>query len=299
MRLQHSQLLLCLTNTGVEHILALEDLGYICLDHPQVTLSQPLLQAIGKLNIALIVCDTTHHPLTLMLPLYHHHLAQKRFNAQITAPMPLKKQLWKEVIKKKLANQARLLEQRGAEEGSSYLYRLSQEVKSGDTTKREAIGARYYWACLLGNQFKRDPRGPEKINAALNYGYAILRSAIARALIGSGLLPIVGINHHNQYNPYPLADDIMEPYRPFVDQYIAHFAITPEDHTPLTMDERSYLLGVITYPCIVQKGKSTLWNAIEETTQSLASAFENRQVKDLIYTPLPHHSSPHVPLPIN
>lgn len=292
-RLQHSQLLLCLTNTGEEIIITLDNLGYLIVDHPQITLSQPLLRALGEANVALIVCDQKHHPLSLMLSLHHHHLTHHLTHAQIKAPLPLKKQLWKTIVKQKLHNQSRLLQYKGYTQEATYLHSLIPEVCSGDTTQREAIGARYYWRYIFGQPFIRNPKGGQKINAALNYGYAMLRAAVARALVQSGLLPIMGIYHHNQYNPYPLADDLMEPYRPFVDQHVRHLCLSLTDHEPLMSSERVYLLEIMTHPCSVKMGQSTLAQAIEETATSLARAFQEQNVKRLTYPLLPHQTSPH------
>ena len=238
-RLVHGQLSICFTQTGELVETSLEELGYLIIDHPQISLSQPLLGALVTHNVALVICNAKHHPHGLMLPLHHHHIAGERFRHQINAPLPLKKQLWKRLVRSKVHNQALLLGYQNHTTTSKALEVLSRQVASGDSTQIEAQAARSYWRKLFGNDFRRDPLLATTRNAALNYGYAILRAATARALIGSGLLPLVGLYHQNRYNAYPLADDVMEPYRPFVDQLICDIDL------PSTSNSTSY-------PCYTQ-----------------------------------------------
>lgn len=282
LRLHNGQMLVCLTKSGEVTNITLPDCGYVLLDHPQITISQGLLRAMGEANVALIVCNEKHHPISIKYPLYGHHLSHQRFKTQIEASLPLKKKLWKIVIKQKLKAQGDLLAHFGYQ-GSSYLYDLSKKVLTGDKSNREAIGARFYWKNLFPINFKRDPHSEGKINASLNYGYAILRASVTRSLVGSGLLPILGIHHSNKYNPYCLSDDIMEPYRPFIDQLVVMKKMKESDTTSLSIDERKYLLQLLEMHCQIKMGLSTLQQAIESTCKSLALAFEEKEPAHLFY----------------
>lgn len=197
----------------------IEDAGIVILDHQQITISQALIGKLLENNVALITCDNTHHPTGLLLNLDGNTLQSQKFQAQVVASKPLLKQLWQQTIIAKIENQAALLQTQKVEIGN--MKRWTQDVKSGDTTNREARAAVYYWSKIFYQfpDFTRDRYGAAP-NNLLNYGYAILRAIVARSLVGSGLLPTLGIHHKNQYNAYCLADDIMEPYRPFVDKLI-------------------------------------------------------------------------------
>ena len=199
------------------HSVPVEDIGIIILDHPQITITSGLMTRLLEQNVGLVTCDSTHHPVGLMLNLEGHSLQSQKHQAQIEASQPLKKQCWQQTIVAKIDNQARLLKSLGME--TNYLTTLMDKVKSGDSDNCEARAAVYYWKHLFSEvpDFRRERYGPPP-NNLLNYGYAILRALMARALVGSGLLPSLGIFHRNQYNAYCLADDIMEPYRPYVDR---------------------------------------------------------------------------------
>lgn len=194
----------------------IEDIGMLILEHQQITISHYLLDKLMFNNTVVITCNDTHHPSGMMLPLEGHSTLSERFRAQVEATGPLKKQLWQQTVKAKLSNQAAVLKKWYVQH--NYLTKLAQDVRSGDTGNNEAKGATYYWSHLFPDawQFFRKREGPPP-NNLLNYGYAILRATMARAITGAGLLPALGIFHRNRYNAYCLADDIMEPYRPFVD----------------------------------------------------------------------------------
>ena len=194
----------------------IEDIGVVLLDHKQITITQGLLEKLLENNCALITCDNSHLPVGLMLPLCGNTTQSERFSNQIEASLPLKKQLWQQTIMAKISNQATLLQnRRGAEVGN--MRKWATDVKSGDSENLEARAAAYYWKNIFPSipHFIRGREG-DPPNNLLNYGYAILRAVVARALVSSGLLPTLGIHHHNKYNAYCLADDIMEPYRPYV-----------------------------------------------------------------------------------
>ncbi|MCD6374938.1 MAG: type II CRISPR-associated endonuclease Cas1, partial [Caldisericaceae bacterium] len=194
-----------------------EDLGFIVLDHPQISFSMKLVEQLSEFNVATVFCDSKHLPSSMLLPLDANHIQSEIFRAQIDASEPLKKNLWKQTIEAKIKNQARLLSKLGKNSGP--LKAIAKSVKSGDSDNREGFAARIYWNALFGKAFIRDRYGNPP-NMYLNYGYIILRSAVARAVSGSGLLATLGIHHRNRYNAFCLADDLMEPYRPWVDEIV-------------------------------------------------------------------------------
>ena len=203
-----------------EKTVPIEDVGFIVLDNPQITITNALLEALIENNCAIINCGKTHLPIGLLLPLSGNILQSEKFQAQIEVSLPLKKQLWQQTIQQKILNQAKVLQQnRGIEVKNMLAW--ANDVRSGDIDNREAVAAAYYWKEMFPNipDFTRDKNGVSP-NNMLNYGYAILRGVVARALVASGLLPTLGIHHHNRYNAYCLADDIMEPYRPIVDKLV-------------------------------------------------------------------------------
>jgi len=230
-----------------------------------------------------VVCDAQHLPSGLLLPLDGNSLQTERFAAQLHAKLPLKKQLWQQTVAAKILNQALHLEHHG--KSAEALRRLAKQVQSGDKGNREAQAARLYWKALFeGEDFSRDRFGAPP-NNLLNYGYAILRAAVARALVSSGLLPTIGIHHTNRYNAFCLADDIMEPYRPFVD-YIVFEMWQTRDKTmsffELTKEHKRILLQVLTAPTDMQGERSPLLVALSQTTASIVRCFEGT-AKEIIY----------------
>ena len=282
--LTHKQMKITFKNNNKTRICPLDDLAYLIADHPQVTFSQRLLSALVSENVALVICNDKHHPHGLMLPLAGNHIANERLRAQLNASLPFKKQLWKRVIQQKIINQALLLQYKNNKEGTMFLRTLSKQVTSGDQTHLEAQAARYYWKALFGENFLRNPENSDRNNAALNYGYAILRAATARSLVGSGLLPLIGIHHKNRYNAYCLADDIMEPYRPFVDQLVGQMQHSSKDNQPLSKTDKAHLLQLPYLKCQGKQGNTSLHIAIENTTTSLAQCFEHSKA-NLIFLP--------------
>lgn len=196
----------------------IEDIGVVVLDNKQITLTHGVLESLLGNSCAVITCDSNHLPVGLLLPLDGNTTQSERFREQIDASIPLKKLLWQQTVKAKIENQAALLKSARGEVVKNMLV-WANDVKSGDPDNYEARAAAYYWKLLFPqvDGFTRE-RGGEAPNSLLNYGYAILRAVVARSLVVSGLLPTLGIHHHNRYNAYCLADDIMEPYRPFVDR---------------------------------------------------------------------------------
>jgi CRISPR-associated protein Cas1 len=258
----------------------IEDLGVVILDHPQITIGHVLMQKLLENNIALVSCDKKHQPIGLMLNLDGNTLQSATFRAQVEAPLPLKKQLWQQTISAKIRNQATLLEMRNLT--SKYLFQLAGQVRSGDPENMEATAASYYWRHFLGQEgrFYRNRFG-DPPNNLLNYGYAILRAMVARSLVGSGLMPTLGIFHRNQYNAYCLADDIMEPYRPFVDNIVWTIAMESEDYMFLDKDIKRRILEIATMDVRQGKQITPLQQAISRTTASLNACFSGKSKKIL------------------
>ena len=265
----------------------IEDIGIVVLDNQQITISQGLIDSLLENNVAIISCDKTHHPTGLMIPLCGNKIQTERFKAQIEASEPLKKQLWQQTIKAKIRNQASLLKQQNVEI-KNMLY-WADSVTSGDTENHEARAAAYYWKNLFSPKldFRRDRDGLPP-NNLLNYGYAILRATVARGLVSSGLLPTLGIFHRNKYNAYCLADDIMEPYRPFVDKIVLDIIkVMPYEQletsvSELTPELKKQLLIIPAIDIKIDGERSPLMVGLQRTTSSLVKCFEGNNRK-LIY----------------
>jgi CRISP-associated protein Cas1 len=266
---------------GETKTLPIEDIGVLIIDHQQITITQALIAKLLENNVALITCDGRHHPTGLLLNLDGNTLQSRKFQAQVEATLPLKKQLWQQTVSAKIDNQACMLE--SVQVGAKNLRNWAQEVKSGDSENHEAVAAAYYWKNIFAiyTDFRRDPEG-EPPNNLLNYGYAILRAVTARNLVASGLLPTLGIFHRNQYNAYCLADDIMEPYRPFVDKVVWNIVRMNGKFLDLGTDMKKQLLAIPAMDVIINGEKSPLMVAVQKTTASLAKCFEGKTRK-IIY----------------
>ena len=259
----------------------LEDIGVVLLDNPQITITHALMAALLERNVALISCDEKHLPVGLMLPLDGHTIQTERFRSQIEASEPLRKNLWAQTVKAKIENQAEVLRRAGID--NKRLLALVPLIQSGDTDNVEGRAASVYWKLLFEDlPFVRDRFGTMP-NAHLNYGYAILRAIVARALVGSGLLPTLGIHHSNKYNAYCLADDIMEPYRPFVDWMVYNMLqneeITGDD---ISKEHKVKLLSIATVDVQIDGKKSPLMVGLPRTTNSLVECFDGSRRK-IIY----------------
>ena len=251
----------------------IEDIGVVIIDNKQITLTSGLIEALLGNNCALITCDSSHLPVGLMLPLCGNTTQTERFRHQLSASLPLKKQLWQQTISQKIANQAQVLKECfGVEVGNMLSW--SKNVKSGDSDNLEARAAAYYWRNMFDDEdvFIRDREG-EPPNNLLNYGYAILRAIVARGLVGSGLLPTLGIHHHNRYNAYCLADDIMEPYRPYVDELVVNIRKEFDNTDFLDKEIKKRLLSIPTIEVRINNHRRPLMVAVTETTASLYKCF--------------------------
>ncbi len=257
--------------SGEKKTVPIEDIGFIVFEHPHITFTQSVMQLLAENNASVIFCDQKFHPSSMLFHLDTHYIQHEKFKQQINASEPLKKQLWQQTIKYKINNQGDLLKRAG--KNADALYYKAKQVKSGDSTNEEAQAARKYWSELFGDNFTRERFG-DAPNPALNYGYAILRAATARSLAGSGLLSTLGIHHRNKYNSFCLADDIMEPYRPFVDQIVLNMQRIGLDCLELGKPEKAELLSLLTTDVLMQGQKSPLMVALSKTTSSLAKCFE-------------------------
>lgn len=260
----------------------IEDIGVIVLDNKQITITQGALGALLDNNVAVITCDEHRMPSGLMLPLDGNTTQSERFRDQIEASLPLKKQLWQQTIQAKILNQSTVLyRQRGLECGNMEAW--AKQVKSGDTDNLEGRAAAFYWQNLFGHikGFRRDREGVPP-NNLLNYGYAILRAVVARSLVGSGLLPTLGIHHHNRYNAYCLADDIMEPYRPYVDKLVAEIVDSGADITNLTKEIKGQLLSIPVLDVVINGRRSPLMIGVGMTTASLYKCYSG-EIRKIAY----------------
>ena len=262
-----------------EKTVPIEDIGMLILEHQQITLTHYLIDKLLANNVALVTCNETHHPSGLMLPLEGNTLQSERFRAQIEATEPLKKQLWQQTVKAKITNQSAVLNHWKI--NNKLLNNLAKTVKSGDPDNHEAVAAAHYWQNLFPPAwgFFRKREGPPP-NNLLNYGYAIVRAGMARAIVGAGLLPTLGIFHRNRYNAYCLADDMMEPYRPFVDRIVRSIIDKTSNLDVLSPEVKLQLLKIPTVDVQLDNDSSPLMVAMQRTAASLAKCYmgETRKI---------------------
>jgi CRISPR-associated protein Cas1 len=259
----------------------IEDIGIVILDNGQITITHGALSSLLDNNAAVVTCSNTHMPNGLFLPLAGNTEQNEKFRAQINSSEPLRKQLWQQTITVKIRNQAAILKERKVPINNMLTW--AKKVRSGDPDNYEGRAAAYYWKYFFPmiEGFIRDRNG-EPPNNLFNYGYAILRAITARGLVGSGLLPTLGIHHANKYNAYCLADDIMEPYRPYVDKIVFEMINNGEDFYELTPSIKKQLLQIGTEEIIIAGERSPLMVGMQRTTASLAKCFEGTARK-IIY----------------
>ena len=253
----------------------IEDIGVVVVENAQVTLSIPLLNALVDNNVSLVFCDNKQMPKSMLMSLDGNTTQQESYRYQIDATLPTKKQLWRQLVESKIRNQAALLGK--LDKDPDALKPYYQNVKSGDSDNREGLASRIYWPLLMGTDFRREREGVPP-NQMLNYGYSILRAAVARALIGSGLYPAFALFHRNRYNAFPLADDVMEPYRPFVDEIVYHLYF---DGATSGLDKQSKreLLRILFADVKLGKLTRPLEVALSMTTASLLKVLKGEQEK--------------------
>lgn len=252
----------------------IEDIGCVVLENQMISVTMPLLNELVKNNVAVIFCDNKQMPSAMLQPLESNTTQAESLKNQLSATEPQKKQVWKQVVEAKIRNQAALLNRYG--KGGDCLKPLVANVKSGDSDNREGMAAKLYWGRLFGMDFKRDRYGGFP-NALLNYGYTILRAAVARALLGSGLMPNIGIFHKSRYNAFPLADDIMEPYRPYVDDIV--YDLCANGCVDLNKESKMALLRVLACDVTIGKEMRPLQIALTFTSASLAKYFAGETKK--------------------
>ena len=252
----------------MQRSIPIEDIGFVVLEHQQINITLPLLNALSDNNVAVIFCGRDFMPNAMLMNLDSNHTQGESYRAQIEASEPLKKGLWKQIVEAKIRNQAALLNKLGKD--GDKLKSCYTNVKSGDADNREGVAAKIYWNELFGDDFIRSREGVEP-NSMLNYGYTLLRAAVARSLMGSGLFPAFGIFHRNRYNTFPLADDIMEPYRPYVDEIV--FDLYANGERELTKDVKARLLRMLYTDTAFGKLTRPLNVGLTMTTASLAKCF--------------------------
>ena len=253
----------------------IEDIGFVVIENPEVTISIPVLNELADNNVSVVFCDKKKMPKTMLMTLEGNTTQQESYKYQMEASAPAKKNVWKQLVESKIRNQAELLNKVGR--NGDVLKQYYMNVRSGDTDNREGAAAREYWNRLFGDRFRREREGSPP-NNLLNYGYTILRAAVARALIGSGLYPAFGVFHRNRYNAFPLTDDVMEPYRPFVDE-IVHRLYYDGGISELDNQSKGKLLRVLFSDVKMGKVTRPLENALSLTTASLLKIFKGETDK--------------------
>ena len=258
-----------------ESAIPIEDIGFLVLDHQEIYISLPAINLLVENNTALMICSKNHLPNGMFLNLNSHHIQQEIFKNQIEASVPLKKQLWQQTIVEKITNQGILLEKITGNKNSFEF--LASKVLSGDSSNMEGVAAGQYWKSFFEIKFKRERFG-DYPNNFLNYGYAILRAATARALSGSGLLNTLGIHHKSKYNAFALADDIMEPFRPIVDEAVFEIMKNYEEQE-LNTKIKADLLQILTRTVYFKDEKSPLMVALQKTASSLQQCYTGDRKK--------------------
>lgn len=248
----------------------LDDIGVLLLSAQSVSFSKSILNALAENGCISVLCGKNYTPQSMVLPVYSHYMFAKILKKQIDSSLPFKKRIWQQVVTKKIQNQALTLKLCGKDSG--FLERIATTVKSGDTNNREAYAARLYWKSLFGKEFTRD-KNLEGINSFLNYGYAIMRASMARAICSSGLLPSLGIHHENHLNQFALADDLFEIYRPIVDYIV--FKLNPNERTELTHDYKTKLTESLWIKVHTSQGDSPAFQSMQYLTASYVHALED------------------------
>lgn len=265
--LKNQQIVIAYKDTPDEKItVPIEDVGVVVLEHQQISITLPLINALTDNNVQLVICNNKGMPSSMLLNLDVNVTQGQTLRNQINTGEVLKKQLWKQIVERKIRNQANLLDKIGLD--GNVLRPFYSNVKSGDTDNREGIAARIYFQELFGDDFVRE-RDASGINALLNYGYIVLRATVARSLVSSGLFPALGIFHHNRSNAFPLADDIMEPYRPYVDEVV--YDLNKKGNTDLTKEVKGELINVLYADTHFEKIVRPL--SVSMTSSSLAKCY--------------------------
>ena len=261
----------------IQKSVPIEDIGFVILEEQQCSITLPLLNALSDNNVAVIFCDENRMPNAMLMNLDSNRTQGESYRTQIEASEPLKKGLWKQIVEAKIRNQAALLRKLGRDGDKLKPYYMN--VKSADADNREGIAAKIYWSELFGTDFIRSREGSSP-NNLLNYGYTILRAAVTRSIMGSGLFPAFGIFHRNRYNAFPLADDLMEPYRPFVDELV--YNLYSQGHEQLNKEVKSQLLRILFMDTRFDKVMRPLDVGLTFTSSSMAKCLAGTQ-KKIVY----------------
>lgn len=286
-RLKHRDRQLVVDQDEGSVSLPVEDIAWLILDTQQVSVTGSVLSALTAAGVVMIVPDDKHHPAGVLLPFHQHHAQAQIAHAQIEMSLPLKKRLWQTIVIAKICNQAGLLERLGRDRAHT-LRAMAGRVGSGDPDNIEAQAARAYWSALFMKFTRADNN--DRRNALLNYGYAVVRAAIARACVASGLLPAFGLHHASKVNAFNLVDDLIEPFRPFVDRSAEARAGENDDDT-LTIDDRRYMANVLNETARVGGECMTILAATEVTAMSLVRAMEHRSA---LLLQLPEFAGPNL-----
>ena len=254
----------------------IEDIGVVIIDNPAVSITIPLLNYLADNNVIVVICNSKGVPSSTLLSFGTNHYQGEILQSQINITEPLKKGLWKQIIESKIKNQAALLNKLGRNGDKLKSYYCN--VKSGDTDNREGIAARIYFQELFGKGFVRE-RSQEGINTLLNYGYTILRAATARAVVGSGLFQGIGLHHHNRSNSFPLVDDLVEPYRPFVDEAV--YQLLLNNCLELSKNVKAKLISVLYADVFFKRTSRPLELGLTFTTSSLTRCLR-KEDKELL-----------------
>lgn len=246
-----------------------EDIAWIILDTPQVSVSGSLLSALAENGVAMIVPDAKHHPAGMLLSFHQHHAQAAIAHSQIAMSQPLKKRLWQKLVRAKIENQAAVLRGIGSDHATA-LSAMAGRVGSGDPENLEAQAARAYWQRLFEGFRRHDE---DRRNGLLNYGYAVVRAALARACAASGLLPAFGIHHRSRTNPFNLVDDLIEPFRPVVDR-MARARAASEERDELDVEDRRHMAGILSENISIGEERMTMLAATEAVAASLVRAID-------------------------
>lgn len=255
--------------------LPVQELAVLILANPQLSLTQPVLAALVEAGGVCVVCDGACRPAGLLLPLVQHHVQTERLAAQAAAPLPVRKRLWRQVVREKIASQATLLEElHGSDFG---LRELVRQVRSGDRANLEAQASQRYWKRLFQDpQFRRNPDRQDQ-NRYLNYGYAVLRAMTARAICAAGLHPSLGLHHHNRYNPFCLADDLMEPFRPLVDRQVVGLLRRYGPQAEMSPQLKADLLAFVQRRLCLEGQQRSLFDVLARLAGTLADVFQKKR----------------------
>lgn len=266
---RYSQLVIALENGG-EATAPLGEIAALVISNPRVLMTQAVIAGIAENKGAVVICNGSHLPAAIMLPLEAHSTQTERFARQATLPQPQRKRLWQQIVQAKIGAQGKLLRELHGDDAG--LLAMAERVRSGDTENLEAQASRRYWPLLFADtHFRRGREGPDQ-NSHLNYGYAVLRALVSRAVCGAGLHPSFGLKHHNRYDAFCLADDLMEPFRPLVDRAVYYWIQEHDPAEPLDKAAKAWLVGPMMARYEVEGECRTLFDVLAAAASSLAQA---------------------------